>query len=178
VAADERLTPARRLRIGAFTLALAALGFAAGRLALRPLEAVTQPIQFNHQLHGEEVGLECSTCHEYYLTGEHSGLPSLDTCQLCHGEAITDSPEEQRLLEAIASDPQPTFRKLFRLPDHAYYSHRRHVAVAGLECETCHGPIAQTTEPPRYPLVRITMATCINCHTQQDVMTDCTDCHR
>ena len=177
MAAEERLSPTRRLLIGACTVALAAAGFAAGRVALRPTEAVTQPIQFNHQKHVETVGLECSTCHEYFSTGQHSGLPSLSTCQGCHAEALTESPEEQKLLKLIATNPQPEFTKLFRLPDHAYYSHRRHVVAGALPCETCHGPVAETTTPPRYPLVRITMATCTNCHAQKNVSTDCTDCH-
>jgi hypothetical protein len=175
---EEKLGPRRRLLIGAFTVALAAAGFAAGRSALRPTEAVAQPIQFNHQKHVKEVELECTTCHEYATTGAHSGLPSLSTCQGCHSEALTKSPEEQKLLELIATDPQPQFKKLFRLPDHAYYSHRRHVVAGALACGTCHGGIADTTAPPRYPLVRITMATCTSCHAEKGVATGCTDCHR
>jgi hypothetical protein len=178
VVAEEGLSPTRRLLIGTFTVALAAAGFAAGRMALRPIEEVTQPIQFNHQKHVKDVGLDCSTCHEYFSTGEHSGLPSLSTCRGCHEEALTESPEEKKLLELVAADPQASFKKLFRLPDHAYYSHRRHVVAGALPCETCHGPIAETTTPPRYPLVRITMATCISCHDERNVATDCTGCHR
>jgi hypothetical protein len=176
--ADERLSPKRRLVIGAFTLAMAAAGFAAGRTALRPGEGATQPIQFNHQKHVKDAGVECSTCHEYYSTGNHSGLPPLATCEGCHQEALGKSPEEQKLLKLIASKQDVSFKKLFRLPDHAYYSHRRHVIDAGLPCETCHGAIADTTAPPRYPLVRITMATCIQCHAQKRVKTGCTSCHR
>jgi hypothetical protein len=178
VVTDERLTPARRLLIGAVTLILAGAGFAAGRTGFRPAGNVAQPIQFNHQKHVKDVGAECSTCHEYYETREHSGLPSLTTCLGCHEGGVTDSPEEKRLLELAGQDPQPVFRKLFRLPDHAYYSHRRHVAVARLACETCHGEIAATTAPPPRPLVRITMATCVGCHVEKNVKTDCTQCHR
>jgi hypothetical protein len=178
VTAAERLTPTRRLVIGAFTLIMAGAGFAAGRTAFRPAGNVTQPIQFNHQKHVKDVGMECLACHEYYATREHSGLPALATCLGCHEGGVTDSPEEKRLLELAERDPQPSFRKLFRLPDHAYYSHRRHVAVAGLKCETCHGAIADTTAPPSRPLVRITMDTCVGCHAEQSVKTDCTDCHR
>jgi hypothetical protein len=153
-------------------------GFAAGREALHPTERVTQPIQFNHQKHVKVVGVECSVCHEYYSTGEHAGLPSLALCKGCHAEALTKSSEEQKLLKLMASDPQPAFRKLFRLPDHVRYSHRRHVASGGLACETCHGAIAETTAPPAYPLVRITMDSCTGCHTDRGVKTDCTHCHR
>ncbi len=175
---DDSLSPRKRLLIGAFTLAMAAVGFAGGRIVFTPTRAVDQPIQFNHQKHVKQVGLDCATCHEYFDTGAHSGLPSLGTCQGCHQEPMTKSPEEQKLLTLIAARPDTPFQKLFRLPDHAYYSHRRHVKVAGLTCETCHGGIAETTAPPRYPLVRITMNTCLGCHVQKHVSTECTACHR
>ena len=178
MSADERLDPKRRLVIGVLALTMATVGFAGGRTALRPTGRVTQPIQFNHQKHVKVVGLECSVCHEYYATSDHSGLPSLAVCKQCHAEALTKSPEEEKLLKLMASDPQPAFRKLFRLPDHVRYSHRRHVVAGGLTCETCHGAIAETTAPPAYPLVRITMDTCTGCHTDRGVKTDCTHCHR
>lgn len=176
MSADERLDPKRRLAIGVFALTMATVGFAAGRTVLRPTQHVTQPIQFNHQVHVKVVGLECSTCHEYFNTSNHSGLPSLTLCKGCHFEALTKSPEEQKLLKL--SEPLPTFQKLFRMPDHVRYSHRRHVASGGLTCETCHGAIAETTAPPASPLVRITMDTCTRCHADRGVKTDCTHCHR
>ncbi len=175
-AGGEGLNPTRRLAIGVFALSMGAIGFAGGRTALRPTQHVTQPIQFNHQKHVQGVGLECSTCHEYFSTGNHSGLPTLALCKGCHAEALTSSPEEQKLLKL--SDPLPRFQKLFRLPDHTRYSHRRHVVSGGLACQTCHGAIASTTTPPPAPLVRITMATCTNCHAERGVKTDCTQCHR
>jgi len=178
VVADERLSPVRRLMIGAFTVVMASAGFAAGRIAFRPSEAVEQPIQFNHRKHTTDLGLDCSTCHEYYATGAHSGLPALATCLTCHDPAVTDSRQEARLVELSHEDPPPVFRKLFRLPNHVYYSHRRHVVVAKLPCETCHGGIADTAAPPPRPLVRITMSTCTDCHAERHVSTDCTGCHR
>lgn len=178
MASGERLSPRRRLIIGVFTMGMAATGFAAGRILFVPTTRVAQPIQFNHQKHVKEVGIDCSGCHEYYSTSEHSGLPSLATCGGCHTEALTKSPDEQRLLKLIASDTRPTFRKLFRMPDHVYYSHRRHVVAGELACETCHGGIADSTAPPQTPLERITMEFCVNCHTERGVSAECTQCHR
>lgn len=175
---EEKLSPKRRLLIGVFTIAMAAAGFATGRAAFPPARSVTQPIQFNHQKHVEKVGLDCSTCHEYFGTREHSGLPALAVCEGCHAEPQTESAEEQTLRALIASDSRPEFRKLFRLPDHVYYSHRRHVAVAELKCETCHGAIADTAAPPERPLVRVTMETCVGCHEEKGVTNDCTSCHQ
>lgn len=178
MSAEERLDPGRRLAIGILTVAMAGLGFAAGRAAIPPTARVAQPIQFNHQKHVKGEHIECSVCHEYFSTSDHSGLPSLSLCKGCHAEALTKSPEEQKLIKLMASDSPPAFQKLFRMPDHVRYSHRRHVAIGGLQCETCHGGIADTTAPPPYPLVRITMATCTGCHAARGVKTDCTQCHR
>lgn len=178
MAVDDRLTPQRRLVVGALALVMAAAGFAAGRVTLRPTERVIQPVQFNHQKHVKDVGLECASCHEYFGTSEHSGLPTLDLCESCHSEAITKTSEEQTLLKLIATKPQPSFQKLFRMPDHVRYSHRRHVSAGGLACEACHGAIADTTAPPSVPLQRITMDTCLDCHAERGVKSDCTDCHR
>lgn len=175
--AEDKLTPGRRLWIGAFAMAMAALGFAGGRILLRPSRSVVQPVRFNHRLHVDDVGLDCVTCHPYAETGKHSGLPTAAACLDCHEGGVTDSPEEQRLLELAAAGSTDLFRKLFRLPDHVYYSHREHVGLAGIECETCHGAIAGTTAPPATPLVTITMNTCVSCHVERGARTDCTPCH-
>jgi hypothetical protein len=178
VTAEERLSPTRRLLIGFFTVAMGAVGFVAGRLLLLPSGNVRQPVEFNHLIHSQDVGLECVDCHKYFGTRQHSGLPTLQDCLECHEGGMTESSEEQKLLALAERFPGTSFRKLFTMPDHVYYSHREHVTVAGLECETCHGDIAATTAPPPTALVRITMDTCVDCHAGEGVQTDCTHCHR
>ncbi len=175
---DLTYSPKMRLLFGAFVLATVAGGFAAGRVVFGFGGRVVQPIQFNHQKHTRGAGIDCSTCHQYYADHQHSGLPELATCMTCHQQPVTKSAEERKLIALAASPQPPAFRKLFRLPDHVYYSHRRHVTVARLTCETCHGAIADSTAPPPRPLVRITMATCVGYHTRQSVQIDCTACHR
>lgn len=175
---DEPLGPARRIAIGAITAVMAVAGFASGRAAFAPSGAIVQPVQFNHQKHVSDVGMDCPACHQYFADHPRSGLPDLALCVGCHQQPLTKSAEEAKLIALAAADTPPRFRKLFRLPDHAFYSHRRHVAVAALPCDTCHGAIASTTAPPPRPLVRIDMKTCIDCHTRQSVQTDCTACHR
>jgi len=59
-----------------------------------------------------------------------------------------------------------------------FYSHRRHVVVAKIPCETCHGAIARTSAPPARPLVKIRMKFCIGCHQRRNVTVDCIACHR
>ena len=157
---------------------MAAAGFATGRVLMRPVERVVQPFSFNHKIHVEEAELDCDTCHEYVRIGRHSGLPSLETCLDCHDGETSESAAEQELLDFAASGAPLVFKKLFRLPDHSFYSHRQHVVAGKIECVTCHGAIHQSTVPPERPLVRITMDTCIGCHEQREVATSCAHCHR
>jgi len=172
------MNPVRRLIIGLIVLGFGVAGFATGRTLLRPDRPRAQPIAFNHQKHAGELAIECETCHEYLKVGQHAGLPMLSTCMGCHEEAQTQSPEEQKIRDLAAKGENDVFRKLFRLPDHAFYSHRRHAIVAKIPCATCHGGLAETTTPPTRPLVRIDMDFCIDCHRRQSASTDCTRCHR
>ncbi len=57
----------------------------------------------------------------------------------------------------------PWLRKT-RLPSHVRFSHVRHAIIAQLECEICHGRIAELTRPLVRPLVDLDMDFCIDCH--------------
>jgi len=140
--------------------------------------SVIQPIAFNHSIHTGDVGIDCIDCHQYFKEHAAAGLPGEEVCGGCHEEPITDSPEEKKLITSLASGKGITFKKLFNLADHVYFSHRRHVTIAGLECEKCHGSIAEATSPPPRPLVKVDMNFCLDCHKRMGVTTDCVACHR
>ena len=140
--------------------------------------AVSQPIGFSHRIHSEDLALACDFCHAYVRTGAHSGLPGTEICALCHAAPQGESEEAARLTALLADGEPLLFNKLFTLPDHVFYTHRRHVGVAELECVTCHGGIAQTERPPTRPLVRMTMEYCLDCHREQEQTEDCNACHR
>lgn len=141
-------------------------------------DEVWQPIAFNHRIHTTEVGLSCGDCHEYFSTGPRSGLPSVETCTACHSEALTESPEEARLLELYRNGKPVVFRKLFHLPPDIYYSHRRHAVLGEIPCAECHGDIENSLSPPSRPLVTISMEFCTDCHVRSRVTEDCKACHR
>jgi len=170
---------ARRARYG-----LRLAGFGVGSLLAAALLAglaprpVTQPIAFNHNLHVADVGLECVDCHRYVLTGARATIPNIEVCGECHLEALGESAEEQRLVAFVESGDLIPWQKVYRVPDHVYFSHRRHAAIGGIECERCHGPMAERTEPVARQAVRISMDACIECHDQAGVTNDCILCHR
>jgi hypothetical protein len=136
-----------------------------------------QPVEFNHRLHVEDVGLECTECHPYFEDETFSGLPGADACSFCHDEVQGSDPEEAKLYRLLSDEQPLEWRPLFRQPSHVFYSHRRHVKVAKLECEICHGSIAASEAPPQR-VDTLDMDGCIGCHEQQGVGNDCTSCHR
>ncbi len=147
-------------------------------LLVRREPAVSQPIAFNHLKHTQELGLDCVFCHTYVETGAHPGLPDADTCSLCHRAPLGESEEAAKLSQLIADGEPLRFNKLFRLPDHVFYTHRRHVGIAELDCTICHGEISETEIPPERPLVEISMSFCLDCHLEQEETVDCNACHR
>lgn len=150
----------------------------AAPLMLRRTAPVPQPVAFSHLKHTDELQLACDFCHKYVRTGAHSGLPDRATCAICHAAPLGTSEEAVRFTELVQNGDPIRFNKLFRLPSHVYYTHRRHVTIAELECETCHDEISSTEVPPERPLVKIDMAFCVDCHREREVTTDCTACHR
>ena len=135
-----------------------------------------QPIAFNHKKHLDQ-GLECDACHRFYKTQAFSGLPDLNTCLECHKEPVTKSPEEEKIRQFQKKGEEIPWKRLYREPDHVFFSHRRHVVLGKLRCETCHGDIAQRERPPTKPWVKMTMNWCMDCHTKNKVTNDCLACH-
>lgn len=149
-------------------LLMFAFGAVRGRL--------TQPVSFNHKIHAEN-DLECLDCHIYFQDRATSGRPGLEICSLCHEEAIGESKEEKKVVEHIQSGEKIDWKRLYRVPEDVYFSHRRHVALGQIECKTCHGDIGQSIRPPSR-VRKISMKTCMNCHEENSVTTDCISCHR
>ncbi len=166
------MTWRRALLIGPPVVALVLVGLA------RRSPAVPQPVAFNHRKHTQDLQLNCEFCHQYVTSGAHAGLPGNDICSTCHLAPLGESQEAARLTELLSRGDSLQFQKLFRLPSHVTYTHRRHVGIAQLECQQCHGGIADTERPPARPLVEIRMGFCLNCHRASEQSLDCVACHR
>ena len=173
---DHSRGRARWAVIAAVLVVLLAAGGVGIVLSAAP--AVPQPVPFNHRKHTEDLSLPCTFCHKYVEQGAHAGLPDGSTCSMCHRTPQGDSELAASVTELLAAGDPLRFNKLFRMPDHVFYTPRRHVGVAELECNTCHGEIAQTERPPERPLVRITMDFCMDCHLERGATLNCNACHR
>jgi class III cytochrome C family protein/cytochrome c7-like protein len=172
----------RRAPLAAFAAAFVLSGAAtavvsiAGRNGfLRP--SARQPIAFNHRKHVKELDIACTTCHQTVETEAFSGLPDAELCASCHSEPQGKSREEARLVALLKKGTPLTWTPLFRQPAHVFYSHRRHVVVAKLECRRCHGAIADSVSPPAR-VRRLAMDDCLDCHVRSNATRDCTGCHR
>lgn len=166
----------KTLRVLGVLLALGALLFFVS--PTNRAASVSQPVAFNHLKHTKDLGLGCEFCHKFVSTGVHAGLPDAGTCVICHRAIQGKSPEAARVTALLGRGDSLQFHKLFRLPAHVYFSHRRHVAIAQLDCQLCHGAIAATERPPSRPLVGIRMRTCLGCHRARGQSLDCVRCHR
>lgn len=162
------------LGLVAALMALAVAGVTVAT-ARRP---AAQPIAFNHRLHVEQVELACTDCHLHATSGARATIPNVTVCGDCHAEALTDSPEEARVVAHVKAGTPIPWRKVYWVPDHVFFSHRRHTAIAGIECATCHGGVAQREVPLTRRLVPVTMDRCMECHARTGASNDCILCHR
>ena len=145
--------------------------------------APVQPIDYSHKLHAGTLGIDCQYCHSSVEKSRHAGIPSTNICMNCHtavneGRSDAGTAEIAKIYAAVGWDPstmsytgetEPVrWVKVHVLPDHAYFNHAQHVAVAGLDCRECHGPIDEemTVAEQWAPL---TMGWCIDCHGRSEV---------
>jgi hypothetical protein len=141
--------------------------------------APKQPIAFSHKIHAGQYEIECKYCHTGALKGKQANIPSPNICMNCHSQIKRGSPEIAKIYAAIGYDSVTAsytgkqkpieWVRVHNLPDLAYFNHSQHVNVAGVECQTCHGPIQEMDVVRQYSL--LTMGWCIDCHRKTDVNT-------
>jgi mono/diheme cytochrome c family protein len=150
-----------------------------------------QPIHYSHRIHAGSNGINCNYCHSSARVSKHSGIPSLNVCMNCHkniaevsdttatpeySKAFYDN-EINKLYKAVGWDKdnqkytgvtEPVkWIRIHNLPSFVYFNHSQHVNVAGVECQTCHGPV-QTYEIQKQ-FAKLTMGWCIDCHRKTEV---------
>ncbi|MDD5152060.1 MAG: cytochrome c3 family protein [Flavobacterium sp.] len=150
-----------------------------------------QPIHFSHRIHAGSNGINCNYCHSAARVSKNSGIPSLNVCMNCHKNIseVSDTTatkdyskadydkEIAKLYKAVGWDAanqkytgitQPIkWVRIHNLQSFVYFNHSQHVTVAGVACQTCHGPV-QTFEVQKQ-FAKMTMGWCITCHRTTDV---------
>lgn len=163
---------------------VAALGFKAVinglySIGVQQGYAPKQPIAFSHKLHAGEYEIDCKYCHTGVMVGKSATIPSVNICMNCHRAVKTESPQIQKIWAAADWNSETlTFGpnqkpiewvRIHNLPDFAYFNHSQHVNVAGVICQTCHGPIETMDVVRQYSL--LTMGWCVDCHRKTDINT-------
>lgn len=120
-----------------------------------------QPIPFSHKLHAGQMKIDCQYCHTGVSETRHATIPSVETCMGCHKFAKKDSPNIKKLTEYYEKGEALPWKRIHRLPEHAYFNHGVHVQH-GIACIQCHGAIAgmDVVEKAK-PLG---MGMCLDCH--------------
>ena len=190
-------------QIVAFLRTLAQPPFRPGeaRPLVVPSHAPVQPIFFNHVIHAGSFQIPCQYCHADARRGVAAGVPSVQRCMGCHVIiGAQDNPEIKKIHDYWNRRQPIPWVRVFKVPEFTYFPHKPHIR-AGVECQTCHGPIERM---PRVGadrlgtwipndllnLVRIrpdarplTMGWCINCHRKENATRntkaplDCVTCH-
>lgn len=119
----------------------------------------------------------CMNCHQsiYEYTGGPDGPSQEDIANGYTNEFYTG--EIKKLYDAVGWDEEEQrytgetkpveWVRVHNLPDFAYFNHSQHVSVAGVECQTCHGPVEEMEIMEQH--APLTMGWCIDCHRETDV---------
>jgi hypothetical protein len=124
-------------------------------------QPIPQPVQFSHEHHVGDEGIDCRYCHTTVEYAAFAGYPTTAICMNCHTQIWADSPALAPVRESWETGEPIAWNRVYELPDFAYFNHSAHV-TAGFGCETCHGRIDQM--PLTWKASSLHMQWCLDCH--------------
>jgi hypothetical protein len=142
-----------------------------------------QPINFPHETHVTELGMDCTFCHRTVEKQASASIPATGLCMTCHGN-VGDGLEEIEKMRSLYEDGKSIhWVRVHRLPDHVHFVHEAHIRYftedEGIEssqvCATCHGDVASMDKVRQ--VENLKMGDCVSCHKDNDAPTDCATCH-
>lgn len=170
-----------RARWALFSILAVAAAGGAGLVAADGRDPISaeQPFVFPHDRHAGDLQIPCMYCHSSADVSTSAGIPALSVCAGCHlpGGApmvAADSPGVKILIEHWNQRKPIAWERAHDLADHVTFPHFMHIN-AGLECQECHGNVAEMEEVERVSSLR--MGWCVECHRARAARTDCTVCH-
>jgi hypothetical protein len=137
-------------------------------------QPIAQPLPFSHKTHAA-AGLACLDCHAGAKAKESAGVAPPNKCMFCHISIKADSEPIRKLAQAQKSGQAIPWVRVYRVPAFVFFSHASH-AKAGVECVTCHGPVAERDVLSAEISTKMQM--CVNCHTARKASTECALCHQ
>ena len=151
------------------------------------------------------MGIQCEFCHRNVTRGAAATVPAVEQCLFCHkeidGQTATARAEIAKVRQSFKDDAPIDWERVHRLPDHVRFIHEAHIRfftdpdpqitrrlidgertnrplTVQQTCSICHGDVASMTvvKPKRFQSLK--MGTCLDCHRDNNVATDCTVCHK
>lgn len=120
-----------------------------------------QPVSYSHNIHVEQLGLDCRYCHNGVEKSWYANLPASTACMNCHNQVLRDDPRLALVRESAVSGKPIPWVHIHRPPDYVYFSHAVHVN-RGVSCVHCHGQINQMDEVSQAKPLSMTF--CLQCH--------------
>ncbi len=124
-----------------------------------------QPIPYDHELHVNQLGLDCRHCHSFVEKSGHANVPTANTCANCHHETKGgikhDSPRLAPLMAAIDEGKPIKWVRVHKAPDYVYFDHSAHLN-RGVSCVECHGQVNEMRVV--FHAKPLSMDQCITCH--------------
>lgn len=140
-----------------------------------PHPAPEQPLPYSHKQH-LAFGLQCKECHTNPEPGKLMTFPESSKCMQCHVTIAKDKPAIQKLASFAASTELIPWVRVYKVLPGVEWNHRAHL-TAGVNCETCHGAVAQMATMSEVTSAT-TMYSCLNCHEMNHAKSSCETCHR
>jgi len=122
---------------------------------------VAQPVDFPHNLHTAQLGIDCRFCHTSVEVAASANVPATETCMGCHSQIRVGDPMLAGVAASWDSGLPLEWNRVHDLPDFAYFDHSAHINN-GVGCSTCHGRVDQMTEI--WKEEPMTMGWCLECH--------------
>lgn len=123
--------------------------------------AIEQPVRFSHELHSDQLNIDCQYCHVSAEKSSYGGIPDTHTCMSCHSQIATYSELLQPVRDSYDTGESLEWEAVHDLADHVYFNHSAHIN-AGFGCETCHGPVNEMAIV--WQAKSMTMGWCLDCH--------------
>ena len=122
---------------------------------------VAQPVDYPHNLHVAQLGIDCRYCHTSVEVAASANVPATETCMTCHSQVRVGAPALQAVADSWSSGLPIEWNRVHDVPDYVYFNHSAHINN-GVGCSTCHGRVDQMTEI--WKAEPMTMGWCLECH--------------
>ena len=147
--------------------------------------APKQPIEYSHELHANQLNIDCQYCHTGVTKGKKAGVPSLNICMNCHASVGLGKPEIKKLISHYQENKYVEWIRVHNLPDHVRFSHSAHMNFLLKEgkatktaCVACHGNVYEMKVVKQKETLNMNF--CVDCHRENKHLggkIDCSTCH-